>query len=239
MNINFKLILGIIYLLCLGILLFVVFSYLDLKDLKDYTYIKNNSEILLNYKNQNIALFIIFFFLFCIFWIFLLGFGSPLCLISGFLFGQLVGTLICVLSLTIGSTLLYMFANYYFHDLIVKYLEAKILKYKYLFKKNEFFYFLIFRFTGGAGIPFGIQNILPTIFNMKVSNYFYSTFLGLLPAVFILNSLGQGIEKLIEQNTSLNLVQVILEPGIYIPISCFLLILGISFLIKKKIFKKN
>ena len=74
---------------------------------------------------------------------------------------------------------------------------------------------------------------------MKVSNYFYSTFLGLLPAVFILNSLGQGIEKLIEQNTSLNLVQVILEPGIYIPISCVLLILGISFLIKKKIFKKN
>ena len=51
---------------------------------------------------------------------------------------------------------------------------------------------------------------------MKVSNYFYSTFLGLLPAVFILNSLGQGIEKLIEQNTSLNLIQVILEPGIYI-----------------------
>ena len=123
---------------------------------------------------------------------------------------------------------MYLNTKCYFHDLIVKYLEAKILKYKYLFKKNEFFYFLIFRFTGGAGIPFGIQNILPTIFNMKVSNYFYSTFLGLLPAVFILNSLGQGIEKLIEQNTSLNLIQVILEPGIYIPISCFLLILGLS-----------
>ena len=51
--------------------------------------------------------------------------------------------------------------------------------------------------------------------------------------------LHRGTEKLIEQNTSLNLIQVILEPGIYIPISCFLLILGISFLIKKKIFKKN
>ena len=119
MNINFKLILGIIYLLCLGILLFVVFSYLDLKDLKDFTYIKNNSEILLDFKNQNITLFIIFFFLFCILWIFLLGFGSPLCIASGFLFGQFVGTLICVLALTIGSTLLYMFANYYFHDLII------------------------------------------------------------------------------------------------------------------------
>lgn len=239
MNINFKLILGIIYLLCLGILLFVVFSYLDLKDLKDFTYIKNNSEILLDFKNQNITLFIIFFFLFCILWIFLLGFGSPLCIASGFLFGQFVGTLICVLSLTIGSTLLYMFANYYFHDLIVKYLEAKILKYKYLFKKNEFLYFLIFRFAGGAGLPFGIQNVLPTIFNMKVSNYFYSTFLGLLPSLYILNSLGQGIEKLIEKNTSLNLVQVILEPGIYIPLSCFFFILSISFLIRKKIFKKN
>jgi len=238
MNINFKLLLGIIYVLCLGILLFFVFSYLDLKDLNDYTYIKNNSEILLNFKNQNIILFVFFFLIVAIFWIFLLGLGSPICIISGFLFGQWFGTFISVLSLTIGSTLLYVFASYYFKDLIANYLEKKIIKYKNLFKKNEFFYFMVFRFTGGGGIPFGIQNILPTIFNMKLSNYFYSTFLGLLPGVYILNSLGSGIEKLIDKNESLNYAEIILEPEIYIPIISFITILCISFLIRKKIFKK-
>ena len=61
------------------------------------TALSSLSEATLMYLNLKISitLFIIFFFLFCIFWIFLLGFGSPLCLVSGFLFGQLVGTLIC------------------------------------------------------------------------------------------------------------------------------------------------
>ncbi len=237
MNINFKLILGIIYLFCLIIFLYVLFSYLDLKDLKDYTFIKNNSEVLFEFKNKNLTIFIIFFFLFSVLWIFLLGFGSPICIVCGFLFGQWVGTIISILSLSIGSTLLYIFASYYFRDIIIKYLERKISKITNLFRKNEFLYFMIFRFAGGGGIPFGIQNILPTIFNMKISNFFYSTLLGLLPSIFILTSLGSGIEKFIDENENLNLINIISEPSIYIPLLSFLIILIISLLIRKKVFK--
>ena len=238
MKVNHKLILGIIYLASLTVLLFIVFSYLDFKDLKDYTFIKDNSEILFKFKNQNIIVFTFFFFIFSIFWIFLLGFGSPICIVCGFLFGQWFGTIISIISLTLGSTFLYMFANYYFHDLIVKHLENKITKYKNLFTKNEFLYFMIFRFTGGGGIPFGIQNILPTIFNMKVSNYFYSTLLGLLPSVFIFNFIGFGIERFIDENDSLNLFSLISQPNIYIPVLSFVSILIISLTVRKKIFKK-
>ena len=56
---------------------------------------------------------------------------------------------------------------------------------------------LIYRFVGG--IPFFIQNILPCLFDVKIKNYFFATFFGMLPQIFIGVSLGSGIEKIIKQ----------------------------------------
>mgnify|MGYP001242749210 FL=1 len=84
MNKKLKLILGCIYILCLGILLFVVFSYLDFRELTNYSYIKDNTRMLIDYKNENLILFIVFFIIFSSVWIFLLGFGSPIAIMSGF-----------------------------------------------------------------------------------------------------------------------------------------------------------
>ena len=184
MNNNLKLILASIYIFCLGVLLVFVFNYLDFKDLTDYHYIK---KIVKNYYLLGTRIYIMFisvFLIFSILWIFLLGFGGPIAILSGFIFGQWLGTLLSVVSLTVGSTLLYIFAQYYFRDLIISHLENKIKKYKNLFKKNELFYFMIFRFMGGGGLPFGIQNVLPVVFDMKIKNYFYATFFGLFPSIF-------------------------------------------------------
>ena len=238
MNINLKLILASIYIFCLGVLLVFVFSYLDLKDLTDYHYIKDNSHALLNLRDKNLYMFIFIFLIFSILWTFLLGFATPIAILSGFIFGQWLGTLMSVISLSAGSTLLYFLAQYYFRDSVINHLGNKIEKYKNLFKKNEFIYFMIFRFAGGAGIPFGIQNILPVIFDMKIKNYFYATFLGLFPSIFIISSLGSGFEKLIAKNESLSYLNVIFDPEIYWPIIGFIAILIVSFFIKKRLFKK-
>jgi len=238
MNVNLKLILIFAYILCLGALFIFLFSYLDFNDLTDYYYIKRNSESLLEYRDNNLFLFILFFLIISIFWIFFLGFGSPVAIISGFMFGQWYGTLISLVSLTIGSTLLYIFVRRYFHYLVLDYLERRIKNYKNFFKKNELFYFTIFRLTGGAGIPFPIQNILPIVFDMKIKNYFYASLFGLIPGLFIINSLGSGVEKLIGENESLSYLNIISNPGIYWPIIGFIIILIASFFIREKFFKK-
>ena len=98
---------------------------------------------------------------------------------------------------------------------------------------------MLFRFVGGGGIPFGIQNILPVIFNMKIKNYFYATFLGLIPTTFIISSIGSGIENIIDNNQNPSIFEAILNPEINIPLISFLGILIISYFIKKKIFKGN
>ena len=237
MNRNLKLIFGIIYILCLGILLFILFSYLDLKDLTSYSYLKSQSEILTDLRDKKLVLFIILFFLFSVVWILLLGFASPVAILSGFIFGPWLGTVVSVLSFTIGCTLLYIIAKIFFEEIIVQNLEKRIEKFKNFFNKNELFYFMMFRFTGGFGIPFAIQNLIPVLFNMKVKNYFYATLLGLVPTIFIINSLGSGIEKYIDDNENLKIVDVILEPSIYWPLIGFIIILIMSFFAKQKFFK--
>jgi uncharacterized membrane protein YdjX (TVP38/TMEM64 family) len=72
---------------------------------------------------------------------------------------------------------------------------------------------------------------------MKIKNYIYATFFGLAPTTFILNSLGSGINNLIEGNQEINYINVISNPGIYLPIISFIIILVISYFVKKKFFK--
>ena len=172
-----------------------------------------------------------------IIWIFLLGFGSPIAITAGFMFGSWLGSLITITSLSIGASILYIFANYFFKDLIYEKFRNKFKNLETKFKNNEFTFMLIFRFIGG--IPFQIANILPILFNVKLKNYFFGTFLGIIPQTYIICSLGNGIEKIIENNDTLPSVKnLIFSPEIYIPIIGFIFFIIIT-LIFKKFFYKN
>ena len=70
-------------------------------------------------------------------WVFLLGFGSAILLISGFIFGKWLGLLLAVGSMSIGATFLYIFGNYFFKDLIVKKFLTKFKNLEIKFRKND------------------------------------------------------------------------------------------------------
>ena len=97
---------------------------------------------------------------------------------------------------------------------------------------------MIFRFAGGGGTPFAIQNLLPVFFNMKIKNYFFSTLIGLFPMVFILSAIGSGIEKIIENNVEPSFLTMIQNKDILFPILGFFTILIFSFILRKIYFKK-
>jgi len=215
----------------------VIFSNFDFKDLTDINFFKNNQQLLNNFKIDNTFLLLVLFTIFSIIWILLLGFGSPLALFAGFLFGKWVGTIVSVVSFSIGSTLLYALANFFFKDFIKKKFYSKIEKFINLFNKNDFLYFMLFRFTGG-GMPFAIQNILPVIFDMKIKKYFFSTFLGILPGLFILTSIGDGLGNFINENDSIVWGSLVKDPKIYVPIFIFIL-LTISAILINKFFFNN
>ena len=66
-------------------------------------------------------------------WVILLGFGSPILIMSGIFFGKWIGTLISLLSISIGALILYVIAKYFFRDFIKDLLKEKFDKYIFLF----------------------------------------------------------------------------------------------------------
>ena len=216
---------------------FIIKNY-NISDFFSYDFIRINKNTILDYKNENFLILTIIFFIFSILYTLLLGFVMPLLIFSGFVFGKWWGILIVLTSTTIGASLLYLLAGLFFRDIIQKKFALRFSKLKKFFNQNELVYFMFFRFVGGGGTPYPIQNILPILFNMSLKNYVIATFLGSMPSMFVTVSIGSGIENVIDQNATLGVADVIFSPGIYIPIVCFFILLLIGFVIKKNYFKE-
>ena len=236
---NFKIYLGGVYLIVFLIAVYFLFSTFDLKDLTSYEFIKENREMILKYKDNNIFFLTIIFFIITIFLNLLLCPMLIPTLVIGFIFGKWLGTLILVFGNTLGGFLLYRLAKTFFSDLIERKFKTKFSKFIGFFNKNETIYFMCFRFIGGGGTPFPIQNVVPVLFNMSAKNYVIATLLGIIPTTFVTVALGSGIEKIIDQNAKLSFLPVIQSPEIYLPIIGFFIILVVALFIKKLYFKEN
>ena len=236
MSKNFKLFLGFTYLLLLAVFLYFVFSNIQINRLNDFLYYKELQLGLENFISANFLINIIYFFIFTVAWVALLGFGSPILIFSGILFGKWIGTIISIISISIGALILYIIANFFFRDTVKKILEHKFKKYIQLFQKNEFYYFFLYRFIGGLGVPFFLQNIFPVLFNMKKKNYFFSSLFGFVPSFFVFNTIGAGLNNYIEKSENFSFLKMVLLPEIYLPILMFIVLIIVSLLIKKKFF---
>jgi uncharacterized membrane protein YdjX (TVP38/TMEM64 family) len=238
-DLNLKLVLGATYLAALLIGLYFLFSVISIKDLMSYEFIRLNKDIILKYKSENFLFLSTVFFIFSIVWVLFLGFVSPLLIFAGLVFGKWWGTLVALTSTTIGAALLYLIVGFFFRDFIIQKLAPKFSKLKKLFNKNDLFYFTGYRFIGGGGTPYAIQNILPVLFDMPLKNYILATFIGSAPAMFVTVALGDGISRVIDKNETLSIFKVINSPEIYLPLVGFFVVLIIALFIKKLYFKEN
>ena len=232
-----KIFIGLSYLILISIFLFLFFSKFSLQEITSYNFIKENRSYFLELKNSNLFFISTIFLIFTILWVFpFLGFGSPIALIGGFIFGKWLGTILVVLGLSIGATFLYLFGNFFLKDLIREKFLKRYQSLEIKFKKSEFFYLLIYRFIGG--IPWQLSCLLPTIFNVKAINFFFATLIGIIPQIFIAVSIGSGLEKVIDQNSEVpGLSEIIFSPEIYVPIVAFFILVLLTILLRKLFYK--
>ena len=232
-----KIILGLLYLVIISCFLMIFFANFSLGEVTSYNFIKNNYYYLSQIKKSNYIIVSLLFILFTIVWVLLLGFGSPILLLAGFIFGKWIGSIYATLALSLGATILYLIANYFFKDIVEKKFSAKFIYLRDHFKKNEFNFFLLYRFIGG--IPFFISNILPTVFDVKLKNFFFGSLFGMYPQIFIWSSLGAGLGTIIENNLEApSLIDLVFSSEIYIPIIGFIALLIFGLILKNKFFKK-
>ena len=89
----------------------------------------------------------------------------------------------------------YVFANF-LKDLVK---EKFLDKFRNLekFNKSEFVYLLILDLSAEYHLQFQMYCLASL---MKASNFFLATFLGITPQIFLVCSLGSGLDKIIEEN---------------------------------------
>jgi uncharacterized membrane protein YdjX (TVP38/TMEM64 family) len=232
-----KITLGLFYLLVVSSFLYFFLSKFTLEELTSYEFIKNNRDYFFGLKQTNLFLISLVFLISTIIWVVMAGFGLPVALLAGFIFGKWLGIFVLIIGMTIGATILYMLGNYFFKEMIKEKFLNRFKNLEIKFKKSEFIYLLAYRFIGG--IPFALSNVLPCIFNVRVSNFFWATLIGLTPQLFLVVSIGSGLEKIIEQNLEApRIIDLIYTPDIYIPMLAFVTLIIITVIAKKIFYKK-
>jgi|TARA_B110001452_G_scaffold6532_1_gene5973 uncharacterized membrane protein YdjX (TVP38/TMEM64 family) len=232
-----KIILSLFYLTVVSSFLYFFLSKFTFEELTSYEFIKNNRDYFFDLKKSNLFLLSLIFLILVVVWVLMAGFGSPVALLGGFIFGQWIGTFIVVIGLSVGATILYIFGNYFLKETIKKKFLFRYQNLESKFKKSELIYLLVYRLIGG--IPFAISNVLPCIFNVKIRNFFLATLIGIIPQVFLITSIGGGLEQIIKQNLEPpGIVDLIHSPSIYIPIIAFAVLVVITIIARKIFYKK-
>ncbi len=232
-----KLFIGISYLSLVLIFLLLFFSKFSLQEITSYEFIKENRLYFLELKSSNLFLISLIFLFLTVLWVFpFLGFGSPIALLGGFILGKWIGTIIVVLGLSIGATFLYIFGNYFLKDIVREKFLNRFKTLEIKFKNSEFIYLLIYRFIGG--VPWQLSCLLPTLFNVKIRNFFFATCIGIIPQIFLAVSIGNGLEKIIEENAEVpKLSDILFSSEIYIPIFAFVFLVFITIFLRKLFYK--
>jgi len=216
-------------LLLLVYLFFSTFSISDIKSLEFLVIIRDafDQNALNYYPIKALSIFLI-----SLFWAFFLGFNAPIAIFSGMILGTYMGTFISVIGLTLGSGLLYLFAQFFFKENISSLFNKRYQSVRYLFHQNELIFFIFYRLF--VGIPFGLSNLIAILFNARVINFLLGTAIGILPSVFIWASIGRGFDKILIENEGIpRFIDILNSEEVRIPLIIFVIFVLVIFISKK------
>jgi len=211
-----------------------------LRDYLSYETLRNNHESLVNFKNENYWVTVI---IFIISYITLVTFalpGSPIAsLTGGFLFGLAFGTFLNVTAAATGATLIFLAAKNGFGNKLTQRIDASegsIRKIRDGIKRDEISYLFLIRLI--PIIPFAVANLVPALFGVSLRNFFFTTYIGIIPGGLVFTWLGSGLSEIFKQNEEPNF-SIIFEIYVIGPILCLCLISFLPIILKKLGIIKN
>ena len=153
-------------------------------------FISNRDQILM-FRDSNLTFSVMIFMLI---YISVVTFSIPgatvLSVTGGFIFGLEVGLILNIVSATLGATFLFLAVRLGFGNLLTTF-ENGSAKFSNLIeqlKVNEINLLLLLRLI--PVVPFFVANILPAIANVSLKNFFWTTFLGIIPGGFVFTLIG-------------------------------------------------
>jgi uncharacterized membrane protein YdjX (TVP38/TMEM64 family) len=184
-------------------------------------------------KEQNFIILLFFMMIISIF-ISFVGFSMPVLLINGSILGEIIGSILSLIALTIGSFIFFLTNKKNISNNIFKKYEYKFSNLQGLINKNLILSLFSIRVLG-FGLPFIVHNFVPIFFKASNKVFILSTFFGLIPLT--LQSVFAAAIKNYYINEKGQLGALFFQKEIIIIILIFILVFIASYLVKIKYFK--
>lgn len=214
-----------------------VFFYFDLSQLMNFTQLKSQRFALLAWTESHYAQAVLIYMLVYILAVAISIPGAVFfTIISGFLFGVILGTLYVVVSATLGAMCVFLSVKTALEPWISKKTNYWIKKMRIGFQKDAFQYLIFLRLA--PLFPFWVVNIVASLMGVRTSTFFLTTFIGIIPGSFVYVLLGNGLGQILDQNNAPNL-GILLTPPVFIPLLALALLSLLPTLLKWKKGKRH
>jgi uncharacterized membrane protein YdjX (TVP38/TMEM64 family) len=182
-----RILLAAIFAIAIG-----AFFYFDLPQYLSLQNLKGNRDRLLAYAEDHYATAVMLFIgVYCVQTAFSLPGAAALTLVSGLLFGSVVGTLYVNVAATAGATLAFLAARYLLRDWVERKFGDRLEPIQQGFARNAFSYLLTLRLI--PVFPFFLVNLISGLTRIKVGTYIAATAIGILPGSFVYAYAGRQI----------------------------------------------
>ncbi|MGB5707281.1 MAG: TVP38/TMEM64 family protein [Arenicellales bacterium] len=117
-----------------------------------------------------------------------------LTLVGGAIFGFYLGSLVVVISATIGATIAFLLARYLFDDLVKNKMGDRLARIRDNFRKEGALYLFSMRLV--PVFPFFAINLLMGLTSIKTSTYAIASLIGMTPGTMVFVNAGTQLAKL-------------------------------------------
>ncbi len=139
--------------------------------------------------------------------------ATVLTIASGFLFGPGWGTVVAVISATLGGTALFSMAKTTLGDALRARAGAWLPALEAGFKEHALSYLIVLRLV--PLFPFFIINLVPAFLGVPLWTFILGTFVGIIPGSFVYTTVGAGLGSVFDAGGTFSL-RGVLTPQIVI-----------------------
>jgi len=129
--------------------------------------------------------------------------ATVLSIASGFLFGPGWGTLLVIISATLGATALFSIAKTTLGDAFRARAGAWLPRLEAGFKEHALSYLIVLRLV--PIFPFFIINLVPAFLGVPLATFVLGTFVGIIPGSFVYATVGAGLGSVFDAGGTFSL----------------------------------
>lgn len=183
-----------IAVIAVGALLALIFG----RDYLSWETLAGNRDALVAWRDENIVrAALVYLVCYAVVVAFSVPGAAWMTIAGGFVFGIVPATLITTVAATLGATAIFLAARTSFRDTLRARAGGWLKRLDRELEEGEISFLLVIRLV--PVVPFFIANLAPAFLNVRLVNFVWTTFVGIIPGTAVYSSIGAGLGGVIER----------------------------------------